>query len=216
MGIRFIVKQTPPGPDYFLDNMDNGDNWVVFETNDAGRFSGGRWEKYKANGVAQVDGSTLFQLEGEWEVIIDFDIDSLVGTPTSAQYMQIYIDEPSEGKSKDSASFKLQGDSAGDLEWDVTIISNGSSQTAPPNWGPFNTGSYRLKVRKNVGSTITFWMWTGSQWEWDGDTNGYTTSGTSWGSNIGIRMNFYVTVESPSILGGFDTVEQTAGTWSVV
>jgi len=214
MALTWIVKQTPPGPSYFLDNMNNNDNgyWTIFDPDGVGSYTGGRYVKTAADGVVFLSSETTWELTGtDWEVVLDFDVDSLVGTPTSSQYCGLRLWEPSEGKGGSFVDIYLKGKGDGDLEW--TFYDGILTQS----FGTYNTGSHRIRAQRQASGAVRAWIWDNSQWEWNGNTGGAITLGNAWNSGVASQMVFYDNSQpTPSILGGFDKYEQLAGEWNTL
>jgi len=184
----FAIAIKKPAPSYvFQDELTNNDWWDEDDPSGVGSFTPGGYEKdgYAAY-VLLESNSSKFRIKDDWEIILDVDIDTITGSPDDDGNVILDVTQ-NAGKASASGGIELKGNSDGTLN-----AASVNTWTAG-----FTAGSYRLRIKRTASDELTYWIWTGSQWEWNGNTNGVTTSsGGAWGSSTEVYITISMGDES--------------------
>jgi len=129
-------------------------------------------------------GSGVYQVYGDQ---LDVQIEVSNFTPTYLQegdQLAVYVQIATPGEGS-IATIQRQRDVAGNR-----FTASGLDEPTGASWATALT-DFKLRLIRD-GSTVTAYVWTGAQWEWDGDTNGYdvvTSSSMSSGMRVVIGIN---------------------------
>jgi len=209
MTCRFIVSQTPAPPSYiFQDEFTVNDWWVETDVAGVGNFTAGGYVKnaFTSSGM-QLNGQTKFEFSGLFDFILDFDIDTFNGSVHTINTNIGLRFAENTGKGAATGIASLFGNNADGLFWSGTW--NGG---VPDTWGDFTTGNHKIRVRRNADNSTTMWVWENSQWEWDGNTAGYT-SPTDWDNNAYVFITQDDTDASNYITTTINSITLNAGSF---
>lgn len=113
-----------------------------------------------------VRGFLRYELSGDFDIQVDFDLISFpVATTYSFTGIQVRWSSGRCGVFRTASTADGQRYQAEDLTLPISNYTNSDT-----------TGKFRIK---RVGTSITCYIWSGTQWEWNGNTAGYTCSSTS-------------------------------------
>ena len=180
MGLSFYIPDSTPPP-VFLDNMDYllTDAWNLSGDVDFQAFEDGEWKRIihpweNTGDFIALSGFNNHRISGEFTVEVDFNITGIVDTGESESFLpnfNFYVLEPVKGGARldmkvaalnsTSLRFIIYEDVAGEQ---LGAIINSTTLTS------------KFKMTKNANDTVTCWVWDNSQWEWDGNTAGYTST----------------------------------------
>ncbi|MCP5006923.1 MAG: LamG domain-containing protein [Planctomycetes bacterium] len=150
-------------------------------------------------------GST-YKLTGDFDIQIDFDV-TTAGVPTTSsnRLASLYIAE-SPGAVPGLYAGLIRYSSSTQDRYAYT----GSSSSFTGAGSTDSTGKLRLT---RTGSVIKGYTWSGSQWEWDGDTDGHTFT-EAFTSDVHVTMYFrkYDGVDTDSDVDNF-TVNSGTVKW---
>ncbi len=144
-----------------------------------------------------------FELSGDFDIQIDFDEVS-VDTPSSSDsYPSVFKVVYGSNYMRICHIHYSTGNNSGNVRSPVDNISINNAYVA--------TGKYRIS---RISGSVTVWYWSGSQWEWNGNTSGHTFSDAntenvrvSWESsadfNAGSTVDFdnFIINSADSIIG---------------
>jgi hypothetical protein len=203
-------------PYVWQDTLQNDTYWVESDPPDVLSFTGGGLVKAGSGFPtgSSVGSDTKWSMSDEWDCYFNVDLTSDTGLTTSnSPYLTIMVTESPNDKGANNAFVGIQGDGAGNIEYSV---GDTSAVTSPDDtFGSFSApqSNMRFRIRRNADDSLTFWVWVSGQWEWDGNTDGWT---------IGAIFNYEkATVKVISNDGSgiyfewtMSEFTQTAGTWN--
>ena len=205
----FILQ--PSSPSFvWQDTFENGDNWGLDDTNAMTRFANSSWDYYSPKlsaGYASLFSYTgaliPWHLDGDFEFIVDFSITSIVNNPSGFDASFILnLFEYAGGKGSANTYISIYGNGAGGLEYTDLEI-----QT---EWGTLSTGGFRFRAVRS-GTTLKMYTWHNNRWEWNGDTDGYTSENT-WDLPVEVSLKWGSASDTIYILGKVDTFTLVSGT----
>lgn len=171
-----VVPPGPYAPYVLLDEMNslNTDNWHVTENiGEYASFTDGQYLRTGApteGGGSSLYSNTEFLLPSDFEIQCGFEVTGMgaISDPTMANFEMRILEIDKFGD-----AFRLyirRNDAGTNLEWEVD---DDGAKTQYGNLGSAHTSTMRM-VR--VGSTMTAWIWANDQWEWNGNTAGFTAA----------------------------------------
>jgi len=116
---------------------------------------------------------SIFAVEGDFDIQVDFDEIS-ADTPSADRSYPEYFGVRIDG---DYIRVGMRIDSAGGVRLPFLNSLNISLTTGTAPYA-YTSGKFRLT---RVGTVIKAYSWSGSQWDWEGDTAGYTFADTATG-----------------------------------
>jgi len=168
---------TPIAPAFVFQDLLTDDTWwTEIDADAVGAFTPGGYVKSIST---PTNAAILYSYPdkwtigaGDWEVIVDFDLDSITGAPTNLTRFRFKLEEYDGGKYASYCALELQGNSEGGFYY-----RNTGEGLPTDDVGILTTGNFKFRM-KNVSGTVTVWIWSGSQWEWDGNPAGRTSTET--------------------------------------
>ncbi len=210
-----VVEPVDVLADYF-DYFNNA-NWEWQNPDNSTSFTGGQWARsgVPTNSLVHfLRGRDLWNMGGEFEVQVEFDITGMGGGDIENQpFFSLGLYELS---GKGSSYFILGAQriyQQSSLEWFINTYEAGKV-----TFGDLGaTMDSKLKIVKNPDNSLTAWVWTGSQWEWGGNTAGYTT-GPNYEENMSVSLT-WDNSDAPEwayLNGGVSSFRMISGTLNVL
>ena len=131
---------------------------------------------------------SLFLLDGDFDIQIDYDITTMTQPSSSVQYVGFRLFDSANTSWRIGRIYSSSGDQQYYVEGGGT----------PTSWsGVATTDTFGKQRFVRIGSTLKTYFWTNSQWEWNGSTSGYTWSDCPSGA---VRVILYTKQESNASL----------------
>jgi hypothetical protein len=150
--------------------------------------------------------TSTFKFDGNYafDIQIDFDLLTWISPSTNDNYVRFYI--YADGGSPYTYMARQQG--TGGATNRMRLY--GGSGTNDFAWNyTGTTGKFRFTW--NGSSTLKAYVWTGSQWEWNGNTAGYTCSENYAGEEITIQFLFEQETNGGDVEATFDNFQINSG-----
>jgi len=162
-------------------NFFDSTNWELIDLDDRSEFTGGQWVVEGPAIVigrdAELTSINTFTIDQDvaYEVILDFEISEFTDVSPDSPgfpFFRLAIINPGSM----TGAFIIGG-----VEWSdssSTIILNvhssgGAEEFVDTGLTSLNT---KIRMRNNLDDSVTVWFWYNGQWEWDGNTAGFTGS----------------------------------------
>lgn len=152
-----------------IRNYDNP-NYVRLQDNAV------RTTKTESSGIEYPDIVSLFKLDGEVDFQIDWEVHSWSMPSSNEHRVQLYFAWYDSLGERTYGYLFISHESGGSKKYKLYVYKDGT-QLYTTNYATSDT-SGKFKITTS-GNTITFFVWSNGQWEWNGNTAGHSYTVTS-------------------------------------
>ena len=146
----------------------------------------------------------LFDGNSAFDIQIDFDLITWTTPSSDDNYVRLQIGRISGGEYVWMA--RQQG--TGGATNRMRLVGSGGTNDSAWNWTG-TTGKFRFTW--DGTSVLKAYVWTGSQWEWNGNTSGYTCSENFAGDEVYIFLYFEQETNGGDVEATFDNFQINSG-----
>jgi hypothetical protein len=184
----------PPDPDKWTEtdstnSMDIQSNKLHFDGEGAGNYTSYVASRFK------FDGNSAFDLQ------IDFDLLTWTSPSSNDNYVRFDVRNGSQ------YTWMARQQGTGGATNRMRLYGSGGTNDSAWNWTG-TTGKFRFTWD---GSTLKAFVWTGSQWEWNGNPAGYSCSETYNGDEVYVFLLFEQEATGGDVEATFDNFQINSG-----
>ena len=194
--------------DYFIGTNGSAPNTLLWVEDDPDSLFDIQSNKLNFNSTsssfkyANVISNWNFEADTDFDIQIDFDSFSCP-TPSSGQQFVQFLSIRNSDESIETRICRANTSTKGNCYWCYGSSSDTTTSTTD------SSGKFRIT---NVSGTIKVYYWSGTQWEWNGNTSGFTASESFTGEAIQAKLVFYMIISvSETFSGNFDNFIVNSG-----
>jgi len=146
----------------------------------------------------------LFDGTSAFDIQIDFDLLTWTTPSSNDNYVRLQIGRISGGE----YTWMARQQGTGGATNRMRLYGNGGTNDSAWNWTG-TTGKFRFTW--DGTSVLKAYVWTGSQWEWNGNTSGYTCSENYAGDDVYVFLYFEQETTGGDVEATFDNFTINSG-----